>query len=66
MGHLSAGKRLKSTPSLQMCSQEAVLCPGGALSAVRGASRGGEEPLPVPGSAGGREGAGQPTGAGPH
>ena len=49
-----------------MCSQEAVLCPSGALSAVRGAGGRGQEPVPVPSPAGRGEGAGQPSGAGPH
>ena len=51
---------------LQMCSQEAVLCPGGALSTVWGAGSWSEKPLAVPGPAGRGEGAGQLAGAGPY
>lgn len=49
-----------------MCSQEAVLRPVGALSAVWGTGSWSEKPLPVPGPAGRGEGAGQLAGAGPN
>lgn len=49
----------------QMCRQEAVLRPGGGLSAVWRAGSRSEEPLPVPGPAGRGEGAGWLERAGP-
>ncbi|KAA8586613.1 hypothetical protein FQN60_000449 [Etheostoma spectabile] len=49
-----------------MCSQEAVLRPGGALSSVWGTGSWSEKPPPVPGPTGWGEGAGQLAGAGPN
>lgn len=43
---------------LQMCSQEAVLRPGGALSAIWGAGGWSEKPVPVSGATGWGAGAG--------
>lgn len=57
--------RITKPPVPQMCSQEAVLRPGGSLPAVWRSSSWSEEPLPVSGPAGRREWAGRFTGARP-